>query len=241
MFCKARGIRFACFTVWRRPNRKVNSSRLFQALKHLRSVQVINFGDCLLRSAGASAIADSVSGGLPILKVTSWCARTPHGKTVVGTDSPRKLRCRRTSSAINNPLTCLTGTQPVLWRDHRGSRSYRSKGRQGQGPVGETWPKRYKPVNSSPHVVNLLMSSSLVKMLKNYFCQKHKNSVPFFQAIVSERMAAKLSRTVWKTWTWVVLLVRSGNCVIVRSGSGNFVYPCIHSSVAWQFVRTQNQ
>lgn len=139
MLCKARGIRFACFTLRRRRKPQVNSSRLFQALKHLRSVQVINFGDCLLRSAGASAIADSVSGGLPILKVTILMRpHTPRGKTVVGTDSPPKLRCGRTSSAINNPLACLTGTQPVLWRDHRGSRSHRGKGHQGQGPVGET-------------------------------------------------------------------------------------------------------
>lgn len=42
----------------------------FQALKHLHSIQVINFGDCLLRPAGAQAIAESVSEGLPILKVT---------------------------------------------------------------------------------------------------------------------------------------------------------------------------
>lgn len=63
------------------------------------------------------------------------------------------------------------------------------------------------------------------------FVKNRRTLFFFFQAIVSERMAAKLSRTVWKTWTWVVFLVRSGN----------FVYPCTHSSVAWQFVRTQNQ
>uniref|UniRef100_A0A4W5PLL6 Ran GTPase activating protein 1 n=1 Tax=Hucho hucho TaxID=62062 RepID=A0A4W5PLL6_9TELE len=39
-----------------------------QALKHLRSVQVINFGDCLVRSEGAIAIAEAVTEGLPILK-----------------------------------------------------------------------------------------------------------------------------------------------------------------------------
>uniref|UniRef100_A0A3Q4M936 Ran GTPase activating protein 1 n=1 Tax=Neolamprologus brichardi TaxID=32507 RepID=A0A3Q4M936_NEOBR len=39
-----------------------------QALKHLRSIQVINFGDCLVRPEGAKAIAVSVSEGLPILK-----------------------------------------------------------------------------------------------------------------------------------------------------------------------------
>lgn len=39
-----------------------------QALKHLRSVQVINFGDCLVRSEGALAIAETLKDGLPILK-----------------------------------------------------------------------------------------------------------------------------------------------------------------------------
>ncbi len=32
-------------------------------------MQVINFGDCLVRSEGASAIAETLSEGLPILKV----------------------------------------------------------------------------------------------------------------------------------------------------------------------------
>lgn len=48
----------------------IYSMCLLQALKHLRSIQVINFGDCLVRPAGAIAIAESVSEGLPILKVT---------------------------------------------------------------------------------------------------------------------------------------------------------------------------
>lgn len=39
-----------------------------QALKHLHSIQVINFGDCLVRPAGAIAIAESLTEGLPILK-----------------------------------------------------------------------------------------------------------------------------------------------------------------------------
>lgn len=43
---------------------------LSQALKHLNSLQVINFGDCLVRPSGAVAIAESISEGLPILKVT---------------------------------------------------------------------------------------------------------------------------------------------------------------------------
>lgn len=40
-----------------------------QTLKTLRQVEVINFGDCLVRSKGAVAIADAVRGGLPKLKV----------------------------------------------------------------------------------------------------------------------------------------------------------------------------
>lgn len=40
-----------------------------QTLKTLRQVEVINFGDCLVRSKGAIAIADAVRGGLPKLKV----------------------------------------------------------------------------------------------------------------------------------------------------------------------------
>lgn len=48
----------------------VNSVPLSQALKHLNSIQVINFGDCLVRPSGAVAIAESISEGLPILKVT---------------------------------------------------------------------------------------------------------------------------------------------------------------------------
>uniref|UniRef100_A0AAY5L9H0 Ran-GTPase activating protein 1 C-terminal domain-containing protein n=1 Tax=Esox lucius TaxID=8010 RepID=A0AAY5L9H0_ESOLU len=39
-----------------------------QALRHLRSVQVINFGDCLVRSEGAIAISAVLREGLPILK-----------------------------------------------------------------------------------------------------------------------------------------------------------------------------
>lgn len=40
-----------------------------QTLKTLRQVEVINFGDCLVRSKGAVAIAEAVRGGLPKLKV----------------------------------------------------------------------------------------------------------------------------------------------------------------------------
>lgn len=42
-----------------------------QALRHLRNVQVINFGDCLVRSEGAIALAAVLREGLPILKVSS--------------------------------------------------------------------------------------------------------------------------------------------------------------------------
>lgn len=40
-----------------------------QTLKTLRQVEAINFGDCLVRSKGAVAIAEAVRGGLPKLKV----------------------------------------------------------------------------------------------------------------------------------------------------------------------------
>lgn len=45
-----------------------------QALKYLHSIQVINFGDCLVRTAGAKAIAETVLEGLPILKVSERCS-----------------------------------------------------------------------------------------------------------------------------------------------------------------------
>lgn len=40
-----------------------------QTLKKLRQVEVINFGDCLVRSKGAIAIAEAVKEGLHKLKV----------------------------------------------------------------------------------------------------------------------------------------------------------------------------
>lgn len=40
-----------------------------QTLKKLRQVETINFGDCLVRSKGAVAIAEAVSEGLHKLKV----------------------------------------------------------------------------------------------------------------------------------------------------------------------------
>ena len=40
-----------------------------QTLTTLRQVEVINFGDCMVRSKGAVAIADAIRGGLPKLKV----------------------------------------------------------------------------------------------------------------------------------------------------------------------------
>lgn len=44
---------------------------IMQALRHLRNVQVINFGDCLVRTEGAIALAAVLTEGLPILKVSS--------------------------------------------------------------------------------------------------------------------------------------------------------------------------
>lgn len=44
-----------------------------QTLKALRQIEVINFGDCLVRSKGAVAIADAVKEGLHKLKVLSSC------------------------------------------------------------------------------------------------------------------------------------------------------------------------
>ena len=41
-----------------------------QALRHLRTVQVINFGDCLVRSEGAIALSAVLREGLPTLKVS---------------------------------------------------------------------------------------------------------------------------------------------------------------------------
>lgn len=49
-----------------------------QTLKTLRQVEAINFGDCLVRSKGAIAIADAVRGGLPKLKVPSGVGASPH-------------------------------------------------------------------------------------------------------------------------------------------------------------------
>ena len=57
-----------------------------QALKHLRRIQVINFGDCLVRPAGAAAIAETVSEGLPTLKVRE-CFRS--GLSLI----PRSIMC----------------------------------------------------------------------------------------------------------------------------------------------------
>lgn len=50
-----------------------------QTLKALRQVEVINFGDCLVRSKGAVAIADAVHGGLPKLKVLAGWLPPPSG------------------------------------------------------------------------------------------------------------------------------------------------------------------
>lgn len=52
---------------------------LLQTLKTLRQVEVINFGDCLVRSKGAIAIADAIHGGLPKLKVLADPLPPPSG------------------------------------------------------------------------------------------------------------------------------------------------------------------
>lgn len=49
----------------------VHSGLSAQALRHLRNLQVVNFGDCLVRSEGAIALAAVLREGLPVLKVTS--------------------------------------------------------------------------------------------------------------------------------------------------------------------------
>ena len=41
-----------------------------QALRHLKNIQVINFGDCLVRTEGAVALSAVLREGLPVLKVT---------------------------------------------------------------------------------------------------------------------------------------------------------------------------
>lgn len=42
-----------------------------QALRHLRNVEVVNFGDCLVRCEGAIALAGVLREGLPVLRVSS--------------------------------------------------------------------------------------------------------------------------------------------------------------------------
>ena len=44
-----------------------------QALRHLKNIQVINFGDCLVRTEGAMALSAVLREGLPILKVALPC------------------------------------------------------------------------------------------------------------------------------------------------------------------------
>ena len=44
---------------------------ILQGLKDLQKLEVINFGDCLVRSEGASALAKVVSNGIPLLKVSN--------------------------------------------------------------------------------------------------------------------------------------------------------------------------
>ena len=41
-----------------------------QGLKNLRKLEVINFGDCLVRSEGAEAMAETLKDGIPQLTVS---------------------------------------------------------------------------------------------------------------------------------------------------------------------------
>lgn len=59
-----------------------------QTLKTLRQVEAINFGDCLVRSKGAVAIAEAVRGGLPKLKVPA-----PARVFLVGLGFPHTRGC----------------------------------------------------------------------------------------------------------------------------------------------------
>lgn len=42
-----------------------------QALRQLRNLQVVNLGDCLVRSEGAIALAAVLREGLPVLRASS--------------------------------------------------------------------------------------------------------------------------------------------------------------------------
>lgn len=98
-----------------------------QALRHLRNVQVINFGDCLVRSEGAIALAAVLREGLPILKVRSHCS------------AAFVLVClglQADYSAVWGSLS--SGAQSVLWRDHRGGSFGGCSGRHGQIRHGES-------------------------------------------------------------------------------------------------------
>lgn len=95
---------------------------VLQALRHLRNVQVINFGDCLVRSEGAIALSAVLREGLPILKVSL------HEKFI----SVYVYNCMSTSLSICVHLHCLyaclntyyvlcassLGVESVLWGDH---------------------------------------------------------------------------------------------------------------------------
>ena len=65
--------------IWLKEGLTLVPHLLLQTLKTLRQVEVINFGDCLVRSKGAVTIADAIHGGLPKLKVLADPLRSPSG------------------------------------------------------------------------------------------------------------------------------------------------------------------
>lgn len=48
---------------------EVGSKSMAEALPHLQKLRVINFGDCLVRSEGAHAIAKAIKEGHQLLEV----------------------------------------------------------------------------------------------------------------------------------------------------------------------------
>lgn len=84
---------------------------------------MVNFGDCLVRSEGAIALAAVLREGLPIVTVSS----------------PLELRplvedARSLTTAL--PRFC-SGSQPLLWRDLDGGGARGGSGSQGQNSHAE--------------------------------------------------------------------------------------------------------
>lgn len=93
---------------------------------------MINFGDCLVRSEGAIALAAVLREGLPVLKVSSL--------------SELSLFCLSCQQAAYSALLCSfsPGAQSVIWRDHRGSSFRGGSGCHGQTLYGESGSERYE-------------------------------------------------------------------------------------------------